>query len=115
SPGPEELVSYEEAAVAIGSLEASARCVGIALKLAPDSGPPPCVFPNPNRVAHLYSLTPGAALRADHRQLSVCDECQMHDRCSGLSVAPAAGERRGRAIGHHRGGPGGRTGDAFGR
>lgn len=87
SADPGELVSYEQAAQAIGALEHAARRAGVALKLAPDSGPPPCVFPNPNRIAHLYSLTPGSPLRADHRQLPVCAECQMKDRCSGLPAA----------------------------
>jgi molybdenum cofactor biosynthesis enzyme MoaA len=87
SADPSELVSYEEAAQAIDALERAARRVGLALKLAPDSGPPPCVLPAPSRLAHLYSLTPGSARRADHRQLPVCDACQMKDRCSGLSLA----------------------------
>jgi MoaA/NifB/PqqE/SkfB family radical SAM enzyme len=87
SPSPGELVSYEEAAAAISALEASARRVGVAVKLGPDSGPPPCAFPHPSRVAHLFSMTPGTALRADHRQLEVCGQCQMKDRCSGLPAA----------------------------
>ncbi|MFT3769684.1 MAG: radical SAM protein [Minicystis sp.] len=87
SPNAEELVSYEEAAEAIGALESAARRVGVAVKLGPDSGPPPCVFAHPNRVAHLYSMTPGASLRADHRKLDVCAACQMKDRCSGLPAA----------------------------
>ena len=87
SPSAVELVPYEQAAEAISALEAAARRVGVAVKLAPDSGPPPCAFPNPNRVAHLYALTPGTTLRADHRQLPVCGECQMKDRCSGLPAA----------------------------
>jgi MoaA/NifB/PqqE/SkfB family radical SAM enzyme len=87
SPDASELCTYEEAAEAIAALEASARRVGLALKLGPDSGPPPCVFPPSNRVAHLFSMTPGATLRADHRQLEVCGQCQMADRCSGLPVA----------------------------
>ena len=87
SPNVGELVSYEEAAAAIGALEAAARRVGVAVKLAPDSGPPPCVFPHPSRVAHLYAMTRGTAARADHRKLEVCSRCQMEDRCSGLPAA----------------------------
>ena len=87
SPNAAELVSYEEAAEAIAALEASARRAGIALKLGPDSGPPPCVFPHPNRVAHLYSMTPGATLRTDHRKVEACGLCQMKDRCSGLPTS----------------------------
>lgn len=87
SPNADELVSYEEAAAAIRALEASARRVGVAVKLAPDSGPPPCAFPQPARVAHLYAMTRGTAPRADHRQIEVCSRCQMQDRCSGLPTA----------------------------
>lgn len=87
SPDASELCSYERAAEAISALEASARRVGVALKLAPDSGPPPCVFPHPSRVAHLYAMTPGTTRRRDHRQLPACADCQMKDRCSGLPLA----------------------------
>jgi MoaA/NifB/PqqE/SkfB family radical SAM enzyme len=87
SPIADELVSFEEAAATIASLDASARRAGVALKMSPDSGPPPCVFPTPYRVAHLFSLTPGATLRSDHRQLPLCQQCQMVDRCSGLPKA----------------------------
>ncbi|MEI8255392.1 MAG: radical SAM protein [Deltaproteobacteria bacterium] len=87
SPDESELVSYEEAAEAISALETAARRLGVAVKMGQDSGPPPCVFPHPSRVAHLYSLTPGTALRKDHRQLEACAQCQMADRCSGLPDA----------------------------
>jgi MoaA/NifB/PqqE/SkfB family radical SAM enzyme len=87
SPSPDELVSYDEAAGAITALEAAARRVGLPVKLAPESGPPPCVFPQPTRVAHLFSMTPGAALRRDHRHLMACGACEMRDRCSGISSA----------------------------
>ena len=79
-----ELVSYEEAVPVILEMEARARRAGVALKMSPDSGPPPCAFPLASRVAHLYSMTPGARLRDDHAQLDACRDCQMSDRCSGL-------------------------------
>jgi MoaA/NifB/PqqE/SkfB family radical SAM enzyme len=87
SPNAAELVSFEDAASVIASLDASARRGGVALKMSPDSGPPPCAFPQPYRVAHLFSLTPGATLRSDHRKVDACSECQMNDRCSGLPKA----------------------------
>jgi MoaA/NifB/PqqE/SkfB family radical SAM enzyme len=93
SPDVEELLSYEEAADVIGALDAAARRVGVPVKLAPDSGPPPCVFSNPARVAHLFSMTPGSVHRPGHLQLSPCAECQQRDRCPGLPEAYLA--RRG--------------------
>ncbi len=84
---PSELVSYDEAAATLAALEANARSVGLMIKVAADSGPPPCVFPNVSRIAHLYALTPGAKLRSDHLQPPVCAGCQMNDRCSGLPRA----------------------------
>ena len=87
SAEPTELLPYDVAARAIAGVEAAARKVGVAVKLAPDSGPPPCVFEHPGRVAHLYSMTPGAQARADHRRVPACDACQMQDRCSGFAVA----------------------------
>jgi MoaA/NifB/PqqE/SkfB family radical SAM enzyme len=87
SPDERELVPYDEAAAAIAALEAAARTVGISVKIAPDSGPPPCTFASPGRVAHIYTMTPGARIRNDHTLLPVCDRCQMRDRCSGLARA----------------------------
>ncbi len=87
SPDPSELVSYEEAARALERLDAGARRVGLRVKLAADSGPPPCVFGGSGRVAHLFSLTPGARRRSDHEQLPACAGCRVNDRCSGIPRA----------------------------
>jgi MoaA/NifB/PqqE/SkfB family radical SAM enzyme len=87
SPDTSELVAYEDAAKTISALEDSARRAQLQLHMAPDSGPPPCVFKHQARVAHLYSLTPGATRRSDHVQVDACSRCQMADRCSGLPKA----------------------------
>ncbi len=93
SPDPSELVAYDVAAGAIAALDEAARKEGVSLKLAPDSGPPPCVFAHPSRVAHLYSMTPGARPRDDHRHLPDCERCQLRDRCSGFASAYLARRR----------------------
>ncbi|MCC6646672.1 MAG: radical SAM protein [Polyangiaceae bacterium] len=87
SADPSELVSYEVAAAALAALDEAARKEGVAVKLAPDSGPPPCVFAHPSRVAHLYAMTPGARPRDDHRRVPACEACQLRDRCSGFATA----------------------------
>lgn len=83
-PDPGELVSYEEAAETILAVEAAGRAAGVHVKMSPDSGPPPCVFAQPSKAAHLYAMTPGARRRPDHVQTEACERCQMADRCSGL-------------------------------
>ncbi len=90
SPDETELLDYEAASETILALDDRARGCGLALKLAPDAGPPPCVFPDAGRVAHLYSLTPGATRRTDHEHAPACTGCLVRDRCSGLSIEHVA-------------------------
>jgi MoaA/NifB/PqqE/SkfB family radical SAM enzyme len=82
SPDEKEIVSYADAARAILSLEAAARGVRIPVRMAPDSGPPPCLFPGP--AASLFSLSPGAPKWPNHRKVEACASCQINDRCSGF-------------------------------
>lgn len=84
SPDPAELVSYAEAAAVLVALDKSARPLGLSVRVAPDSGPPPCLFPQLATTGLHFSLTPGARRRPGHRQLEACEACQMRDRCSGL-------------------------------
>jgi molybdenum cofactor biosynthesis enzyme MoaA len=87
SPDPAELLSYEEAAETLAALDAAARAASVPLRLADDSGPPPCALPSSARLSHLYSFTPGSPRRAAHTQLAACAECLLADRCSGLPDA----------------------------
>lgn len=87
SPDPSQLVTYAEACEALSAALASSRRAGLLLKLAPDSGPPPCFFPQPAAVSSLYALTPGAAPRADHAHPPPCDACALRDRCPGVPTA----------------------------
>lgn len=92
SPDPSQLVDLATARDALLALHAAARSVGLALKLAPDSGPPPCVFPQPSAVASLYALTPGASARGDHVHPPACEGCVMRARCPGVHRAVLARE-----------------------
>jgi MoaA/NifB/PqqE/SkfB family radical SAM enzyme len=85
--GPGELSTFEEAAETLAAVDAAARPLGVAVRLASDSGPPPCVFPPRQRLQHLYSLTPGVTRRPRHTQVAACGECLVADRCSGLPDA----------------------------
>lgn len=87
SPDASLLASFADAAVAIAALDAAARRVGLTVKVAPDSGPPPCVFPQTGRVAQLFAMTAGARPRADHTFLAACDGCLMRGACVGVARA----------------------------
>jgi pyruvate-formate lyase-activating enzyme len=84
SPDPRELLDFDEAGAVIRDVEAHARSVALPLKLAPGSGPPPCVHGHEPRVAHLYALTSGAGQRDDHAHLAPCADCVVMDRCPGV-------------------------------
>jgi len=85
SPDPRELVTYEEAAETILALDLEARRVGLAVKLDPHSGPPPCVFPARSRPTHLYSMTQGATHDESSVRVGACELCIVRDRCPGFS------------------------------
>ncbi len=84
APDASELIDFDRAGAVIREVEARARRAGLALKMAPGSGPPPCVHGGDPRVAHLYSFTPGASARADHAFLPTCEPCVVRDRCPGF-------------------------------
>jgi MoaA/NifB/PqqE/SkfB family radical SAM enzyme len=84
SPDPSALVTYPEAVETIVALEAAARSVGIPVKLAPGSGPPPCVFPPRNRPTYLFAMTTGARRRPGYQHPPACGGCRVADRCAGL-------------------------------
>ena len=87
APDPSELVTYDVAHAALLAALATARRVSLPFKLAPDSGPPPCAFPQPAAASSLYALTPGAAPRADHVHPPPCDGCALRARCPGVPRA----------------------------
>jgi molybdenum cofactor biosynthesis enzyme MoaA len=89
-PAPEELLPFDEAAPVVAAVEAAARAVGIAVRMSPGDGIPPCLFPAAARLQHLYSFTPGRAHQAGHTQVDACRGCLVADRCSGLPDAVLA-------------------------
>jgi molybdenum cofactor biosynthesis enzyme MoaA len=90
APEPDELVSFAEAVDAIAAIDAAARRVGLATKLAPGSAPPPCVFPKRTRPTHLWSLTGQVAPRSDRVRVAACDSCLVREHCAGLDAAQIA-------------------------
>lgn len=87
SPNLAELLDYDTAAAALKALDAACREQAIPLRLAPDSGPPPCVFPPRRGLPHLYALSPGTRRLERHSQVAACEKCIIADRCSGLADA----------------------------
>lgn len=85
APDGRELVDWDTAGRVVREVEARARVAGLPIKIAPGSGPPPCVHGRDPRIAHVYSLTPGGRARADHVHLAACDPCLVRDRCAGIS------------------------------
>lgn len=92
SPDPSQLVDFATARDALWDAHLAARAVGLALRLAPDSAPPPCVFAQPAAVASLYALTPGGHPREDHVHPAACEGCVVRDRCPGVHRAALARE-----------------------
>lgn len=91
------VATAEECARAIEAVAQSARQVGLPTRIGDNGFLPPCVFPRPGRVAHLYTLTPGGARRSGFEKVAACQECGTNDRCPGfprdrLALEPRLGE-----------------------
>jgi len=87
APQPGDLLSYVDAAQAITELDRAARPLGLAAtRVAPDTGPPPCVFPHLSASTLFFSLTPGSDRRPEHRRYPVCARCQVAGSCPGLPL-----------------------------
>jgi MoaA/NifB/PqqE/SkfB family radical SAM enzyme len=92
APDEDTLLPVEEAARAAQAVVAAARAVGLAVRIDPGALVPPCLFPQPSRVAHAFSLTPGGGARPDYAQLDGCRSCAVADRCPGIPRAALARE-----------------------
>ena len=93
APEPDELAGLSDAAEAIAAVENRARVLGLPVRLGQDPRIPPCVFPRPDRVAHLFAMTRGGPPRPGYASVAACSSCQVEDRCPG--VPRAALERPG--------------------
>jgi MoaA/NifB/PqqE/SkfB family radical SAM enzyme len=98
---PDDAIDYAEASRAILDVTDAARTRGIAVKLAPDSGPPPCVFAPARRPTQLYSMTGKAR---EQRRLAACDGCRVDAQCGKVAASYLArfGEPQVSPIGDER-------------
>ena len=71
-PDPAEVMPCEAAVPEVIALEKAARALGIPVKLAQGSGPPPCAFPERGRPTHLFSLTAGGRKRTEYTEIPAC-------------------------------------------
>ena len=90
APAPETLAPLPRAAIAIAALCEAARSEGVAVRMAQQGFLPPCSFPAPARVAHLYALSPGGADRPDHVRVAACQSCEVRRSCPGMPRAALA-------------------------
>jgi molybdenum cofactor biosynthesis enzyme MoaA len=102
APDVATLLSLEDAARVIAEVGAAARSQGVTVRVDPAAPVPPCLLPEPARLAHLFSLTRGGVLRGD--QVKECEGCAVADRCPGLprgataKVRPIADDRTRRRL-----------------
>ncbi len=89
---PRELVTFDEAAAAILSLEVAARHAGIAVRMSTGDPLPPCAFDSRSRsrVTRLYAMTKGSRLRTGYAHLAPCVSCNLRERCPGVAEAYVA-------------------------
>jgi len=100
APDPATLLPLEEAARVIAEVAAAGRKIGVAVRVDAGAPVPPCLMPEPARVAHLFSLTRGGAQKANH--VAGCERCVVADRCPGppvpVEVRPITEERTRRRL-----------------
>jgi uncharacterized Fe-S cluster-containing radical SAM superfamily protein len=92
APDTSTLLSLLEAAAVIERTEAVSRRVGLVCTLEADALIPPCFFTRPARVAHLFTLTVGGAVRPGFAKMDGCAVCNVSDRCPGVPIAARARE-----------------------
>ena len=87
-----ELLSFEEAAAAVLTLERGARHAGVTLRMSTGDLLPPCAFDARARprVTRIYTMTAGAPPRAGYAHLGACATCHVRDRCPGVAEAHVA-------------------------
>ena len=87
SPDPARLGDLATARDVLWATLAAAKRVGLSLRLAPESGPPPCVFAQPAAVSSLYALTPGGRPPEDHVHPEGCAGRAVRDRRPGVHLS----------------------------
>ncbi len=92
APDAAECAALDEVATAVSAAADAARRVGLGVRLDAATFVPPCAFPVPERVSHLFALNRGNARRPGYARTPVCETCLVNDRCPGFpdGAAPAA-------------------------
>jgi MoaA/NifB/PqqE/SkfB family radical SAM enzyme len=90
APDSRECASLVDVQRAIVTVADAARRIGLAVRLDPSTFIPPCIFDKPERVAHLYALNRGNALRPEYEHIDTCASCLVNDRCPGLPQSALA-------------------------
>ena len=84
APDRSECAALADVAAAVTEVAESSRRVGLKVRLDQATFVPPCIFPKPERVAHLYALNRGNASRPGFRHVDACADCLVRDRCPGF-------------------------------
>ena len=92
APDAATLAGVEEATAAVVAVAEAGRRVGLTVQLDAAAYLPPCLFPRPDRVAHLYALSRGGLAREGYRHVAACEACAARDRCPGLPAPLLARE-----------------------
>lgn len=87
SPRRDELASLATATEAVAAVADVGRRYGVPIRLESGTFIPPCLFPAPERVAHLFALNRGNASRRGYVHVAGCVECLVRDRCPGIPEA----------------------------
>lgn len=97
APNFSALLPLRDAAMIIADMDLAARDAAIPMQFG-EALIPPCCFPTPALVAHVFSLTAGGASRPGYRRTNDCNDCRAADRCPGFPVAALKREPNLRAI-----------------
>src|SRR5579862_508888 len=92
APDPNECASIGAVTDAVAAIAEASRRVGLRVQLDPATFLPPCVFPKPERVAHLFALNRGFAERPGFVRIDACAGCLVEDRCPGFPSDAFAGQ-----------------------
>lgn len=87
APDPRECAPLEDVAAAVTAIADSARGLGFAVRFDQATFVPPCIFPKPERVAHLFALNRGYASLPGFARVDACGACVVSDRCPGFPEA----------------------------
>lgn len=82
-----ELPQAEALLACIADTMQAAQRAGLEVKLEPHTAPPPCAFPDLQRVTALFALAPGRRDQPGYTRIAACEGCLVRDRCPGWSAS----------------------------